>query len=151
MTTIAVVPAGFANNDTDFLKAKVDRSGAARIVAGSVTVPNGTAATSLVGLLPFQRGARIKLDDKSIHVANIGAATTTVDIGVAYADATPDVLDAFVSASTAIQAGGFIAIDEIAGLTLVTQADGWLVARINTANTDAEGAFTFQALVAYDA
>lgn len=151
MTLPSIVPAEFDGTDADFAKTNgVDRSGAARIQAGSVTVASGTAANTYVGLIPFNKGARFNLHDTSVHVANIGAATTTVNIGYIYdsSDLTDDP-DAFASSRTTIQGGGFIPIDEEEGLTFEAEGNGWLVAQILTAATDAEGDFTFNVVQAY--
>lgn len=152
MTTPSVVPTGYSGTDLDYNNVKCDRSGAVRIVAGSVSVPSGTLADAFVGLVPFNRGARFKIDDKSVYCADFGASTTTVNLGYIYDDNvtyTNDV-DAWVSLSTAAQAGGFLTVDEIQGLTFVAEANGWLATQLKTANADATASITFQVEVAYD-
>jgi hypothetical protein len=151
MTTIAIVPTGYKNDSTDYLRVKCDRSGAVRNVAGTVSVTSGTAANSYVGLVPFRKGARFVIGDKSVHCGDFGAGTTTVNLGVVYADATTDVPTAFASASTAPQSGGFITINQTAGLTIDTPVDGWLVAQVLTAAADATANITFNVGVVYDA
>jgi hypothetical protein len=151
MTTIAIVPTGYKNDSTDFLRVKCDKSGAARVVAGTVSVPSGTAADAIVGLVPFRKGARFHIGSRSVHCGNFGAASTTVNLGVVYADSTTDDVDAFASLSTAAQSGGFIDVDETSGMTTVTQADGWLVVQLVAAAADATADITFQVIVAYDA
>jgi hypothetical protein len=151
MTTIAIVPTGYVNNSTDFLRVKCDRSGAVRNVAGTVSVPSGTAADAFVGLVPFRKGARFVIGDKSVHCGNFGAGTTTVNLGVVYADSTTDDVDAFASLSTAAQSGGFITVDEIEGMTLNTPTDGWLAVQLVAAAADATANITFNVGVVYDA
>ena len=73
MTTPNIVPTGYAGDDTDYNKVKCDRSGAVRIIAGSVEVPSGTVADSYVGLAPFNKGARFKIDSSSIWAGDFGA------------------------------------------------------------------------------
>jgi len=153
MTTPNIVPTGFAGNSTDFNKVKHDNFGALRQVTGTVSVPSGTVATSIVGLVPFQKGAKFIINDKSVYCGNFGAASTTVDLGIIYddnANNTNDV-DAFASAATAPQSGGFVTIDETTGLTLTTTANGWLAVTINTANADATADIAFSVAVSYDA
>jgi hypothetical protein len=153
MATPTIVPVGYENNYKDFLKAPVDRSGAVRSVAGTVTVPNTTAEGALIGLVPFVKGARFIVDSRSIHITDIDAGTDSVmDIGVIYQSAgegTDDV-DAFVSASTVGRTGGFFDVDETAGMTLVTTGNGWLAVRNTTNVTEAEGTITFRVEVVYD-
>lgn len=153
MTTPSIVPTGYAGNSTDFNKVKRDPTGALRQVAGTVSVPSGTAATTIVGLVPFQAGAKFIIGDKSVYCGNFGAASTTVDLGIIYdlnTIHTNDV-DAFASAATAPQSGGFITIDEFTGLTLTTTGNGWLAATINTAAADATANIEFSVAVSYDA
>ena len=152
MTTPSIVPVGYNADDTDFNKVKRDTFGALRSVAGTVSVPSGTAAASIVGLVPFQKGATFTIGDKSVYAGNFGAGTTTVDLGIVYEDSTlVDVNDAFAAASAAPQSGGFIAIDEKAGLTLTAEANGWLAVTINTAAADATADIEFNVGVSYDA
>jgi hypothetical protein len=150
MTTIAIVPTGYKNDYRDFLNAPaVDRSGAMRLVNGSVSVPSGTAADAYVGLIPFQAGARFSINDKSVHCGNFGAGSTTVNLGVVYSDSTTDDPDAFASLSTAAQSGGWISVDEISGMTLETPTSGWLVAQLVAAAADATADITFNVGIAY--
>ena len=61
-----------------------------------------------------------------------------------------EMTDAFASASTAPQSGGFVTIDEIEGLTLETEANGWLAVQLKTAAADATADVTFSVIVKYD-
>jgi len=152
MTLPTIVPTGFAATRDDFLRVKRDSSGAVRNVRGSVSVPSGTAATTIVGLVPFSRGASFAINDKSVHCGNFGAAGTTIDLGIIYDDNvtfTND-FDAFASLATAAQSGGWIVIDEVEGMVLSTAANGWLCARINTSAADATADITFTVNVSYD-
>ena len=151
MTLPTIVPTEYDGTDNDFLKTKgVDRSGAVRMINGAVTVPTATVADTIIGLVPFNKGAKFSLNDKTFHVGNIGAGTTVVNVGFVYDDAAlTDDPNAFVSASTAAQSGDFIAIDEIAGYTFEAEGNGWLVIQPATANTDAEGDVSFSVLQTY--
>lgn len=152
MTTPTIVPAQYNNDYRDYLKVKADRSGASRTVAGTVSVLSGTEADLFIGLVPFVKGARFTIGDKSVYCANFGAGTTTVNLGVIYqnsGEGTDDV-DAFVSLSTAAQSGGFLTVDEIEGLTLVTTGNGWLAAQLKTAAADATASISFNLVEAYD-
>jgi hypothetical protein len=153
MTTPTIVPVGFAGDATDFQKVKRDTFGAVRNARGSVVIPSGTAAGAFVGLVPFNKGASFIIHDKSVHVTDIDAGTDSlVNLGIIYDDNvtyTNDV-DAFVSQSNAGQAGGFLAIDETAGLTFVAEADGWLALENDVNATEAEGTVTFSVGVVYD-
>ena len=152
MTDMTIVPTGYAGDDTDFNKVKRDPSGALRLVTGSVSVLDETATGSYIGLVPFQKGATFQISNASVHCANFGGASTTVDLGIIYDDNTSftNDEDAFASASTAAQSGGFITVDEVEGLTLETEGNGWLAVKIEGAAADATAAITFSVGVAYD-
>lgn len=153
MASPTVVPTGYQNTDADFRNCKVDRSGAVRQVSGAVTIPNATAAGAFVGLVPFNKGARFIINSASVHVTDIDDGTDSlVNLGIIYdsvSDGTDDV-DAFVSGSTAGQAGGFLTVNEVSGLTLVTTGNGWLALENDVNATEAEGTVTFSVGVVYD-
>lgn len=153
MATPTIVPTGFRNDYRDWLNVPaLDRDGCLRQVKGSVSVVSGTAADAYVGLIPFNKGATFSINSDSVYAANFGAGTTTLNLGVIYQSAgegTDDV-DAFASLSTAAQSGGFIAIDEIEGLTLVTTGNGWLAVQLKGAAADATANLTFNVGVSYD-
>lgn len=153
MTLPTIYPTQYAGTTTDFLKVKSDRSGSARLYADSVTVASGTAATTIIGLVPFNKGARFHFDNSSVYVPDIGAGSTTISLGYVYSDNVTYTNNqtAWASAATAIQSGGFVTLTAGAsGLNFVAAADGWVVATINTAATDAEGAISFQIMGSYD-
>jgi hypothetical protein len=152
MTLPTVVDTQYNGTVTDFLKTKCDRSGAARVYSGVVSVPSGTAANAFVGLVPFNKGARFHIDSTSIYAGNFGAADTTLNIGYIYSDNvtyTNDV-DAWASLSAAPQSGGFVSVDEFAGLSFVAAADGWVAAQLIQTAADATADITFQFTGAYD-
>ena len=153
MTTPSIVPSKYLGTDADYYQAPGLNSGALKLVTGSVTIPSGTAATTVVGLIPFRKGASFDLDNNSIYCADFGAGTTTVDIGYVYDDNSTYTNDddAWASADTAPQSGGFVAIDLLPGMTFVSEADGWLAVTINTAAADAEADITFKVGVSYGA
>lgn len=152
MTTPSILPPEYDGSSRDFLKVKGDRSGAARTYSGSLSIPSGTAATTVVGLVPFTKGARFSINSNSVACADFGGASTTVDLGYVYSDNvtyTNDV-DAWASASTAPQSGGFVTIDEVLGLTFVAEADGWIAMTINTAAADATAPIAWNFTGSYD-
>ena len=153
MTDLVAVADGYANDGTDYQRAKVDRSGAVRQVTGSATMPNATAEGAFVGLVPFNAGAKFILNDKSVHITDIDSGTdSTVNLGIIYADTDEgtDDVDAFAAASTAGQAGGFIALTNQAGLTYETTGNGWLALENEANVSEAEGTITFSVGVVYD-
>lgn len=152
MTLPTVYPVEYDGTTKDFLKVKSDRSGATRTYCGAVSVPSGTTANSYVGLVPFNKGARFSISDKSIYAGNFGAGTTTLNVGYIYSDNvtyTNDV-DAWASLSTAPQSGGFVTVDEKEGLSFVAAADGWIAAQVIAADADATADIAFNFTGTYD-
>jgi hypothetical protein len=152
MTTPTVLPTQYDGTYRDFLKVKCDHSGAARIVAGTVSVPDETAADAYVGLFPFNKGERVHMNSSSVYCGNFGAGSTTVNLGYVYDDNvtyTNDV-DAWATLSAAPQSGGFITVDEKEGLSFVAEANGWVTVQLIAAAADATADIAFQAIVAYD-
>lgn len=153
MTTPSIYPIEYDGTSRDYLKVKADRSGASHIYSGSVSVTSGTAATTIIGLVPFNKGARFHFDSASVYVPDIGAGSTTISLGYVYDDNVTYTNNqtAWASAATAIQSGGYVTLTASAsGLNFVAAANGWVVATINTASTDATGSISFQILGSYD-
>lgn len=153
MTTPSIVPSQYQGTDLDYNKTRGNPDGAVTQVIGTVSVPSGTAATTVIGLVPFNAGASFVINDKSVYCGNFGAASTTVDLGIIYDDNvtyTNDV-DAFASAATAPQSGGYVTLDEHTGFILRTQGNGWLAVTINTADADATADIEFSVGVVYGA
>lgn len=153
MANPTVVPTKWTNDAAPWLRTKVARDGAVRSAHGTVTVPNATAEGAFIGLVPFQKGARFVINDKSIHVTDIdGGTDSLLNVGVIYptsSEGTDDV-DTFVLASTAGRAGGFITVTNVDGLNYVTTGNGWLVVENDVNVTEAEGTISFNVGVVYD-
>jgi hypothetical protein len=152
MTTPSVVSDRLSGDATDFVKALQNPTGAFMPAIGSATVPSGTAADEFVGLEPFRKGAIIKIDNASIYCGNFGAGTTTVNVGIIYDDNTTytNDVDAWASASTAPQSGGFVTVDEVEGLTFEAEADGYVAVQLLTAAADAEADIKYSFQIAYN-
>ena len=153
MALPTIVPTGFAGDYTDFLNTKADRSGAVRRSQGSVSIPAATATDTIIGLFPFNAGMSFAgLSGTDLYSADLDSSTNvTLDVGVAYqnSDAGTDDLDLITSASTAAQAGGFVAPDEIDWMTFVSTGNGWVTVQVNAATTTT-GSLTFDIPFVYD-
>lgn len=146
-----IFPAGFAGDISDFLKTKVDRSGALRVYDGTVSVPGTTAQNKLVGLFPFNKG--FKVHGMRFYSADLDTSTNvTVDIGYQYYDSATGTshTDSLVSASTAPQASGFVTFTGTDVLNWTAAGDGWLVAKITGGATITTGSFTWNLAGAYE-
>lgn len=160
MTTPNIVNPRYVADSSAFRNAKVDRSGAARGEAFSVTVPSGTTvAAGIIGLAPFQTGAKF-LYDSSIFADALGASVT-LSLGYVYDDNVtftnaPAAFLAATAANTAntklvpnVAAGAaWKAIDSLVGTGAL--ANGWIVAVVGGATTGTTGNIYGQIKMAYD-
>lgn len=152
MTTPSIYPTKYSGTYKDFLNTKVDRDGCNRTQYTTVTVPSGTTTSTVIGLVPFNKGFRFSQGSSQLYIANIGDGSFTFDIGYVYDDNatyTNDP-DAFASALTTGQAGGLITFDEFAGLSWVAEANGWIAVTTGGSTTDASGAIQGQIVGCYD-
>lgn len=153
MTTPSIVSSKYAGTSADFLKAKIDRSGACRNEYFTVTVPGSTSTSTVIGLVPFRKGARFVQGASQLYTADLDTGTdVTIDIGYVYDDNvtyTNDP-DAFASALTTAQTGGLITFDEFAGLSWQADGDGWIAITTGGGSTTTSGAIKGQIVLAYD-
>src|SRR5574343_356257 len=124
----SIVSSNFLGTAVDFKSCKVDRDGCFRGQYFTATMPASTATSTVVGLVPFNKGFRLAQGATHLHITDLDASTNvTFDIGYVYEDSayTSDA-DAFASALTTAQTGGLITFDEHAGLGWVAEANGWI-------------------------
>jgi hypothetical protein len=158
MTTAlpTIYPVGYAGTTNDFLETKVDRSGAMRLQTGTVAIPASTATSTLIGLMPFNKGCKVHYGS-SVYSDDLDSSTNvTFNIGYTYYDSTQGTTNAsgFVAGSTVPQTGGLIpftaASGSSVGMVWTAAADGW-IAITNTAATTTSGNVEFNIAFAYDA
>lgn len=154
MTTPTIVPTGYDKTSKDYLHAKVERDGCLRTQYKTVTIPASTATNTVIGLVPFQKGARINLAATGLAIADLDTSTNvTIDIGYVYKTGSSETDDpnAFASDLTTAQSGGYITFDEpTTGLPWVAADDGWLALTIGGGATTTSGAFYGQVGMCYD-
>lgn len=150
LTLPSIVPAKYAGTAADFRVVPVDRAGVARREYFTVSIPTGTATGVYVGLVPFNKGARLSIG--SPYIANVGDGSFTFDLGILYYDSTLGTSDddCFASAMTTGQAGGLIVLDEHAWLDVLTEADGWIVLKTGGSTTDNTGVIKGHSMISYD-
>ena len=150
--TFVAVANGYQNDFTDYLRAPTNRNGSVQAVIGTTVMPITTAEGAFAGLVPFRKGATFTISDTSVHTTDIDAGTDSeLHLGIMYKDSDEgtDDVDAFVAASTAGQAGGFLAITNQVGNTYVTTGDGWLAIENQTNISETAATFTFNVGVSY--
>jgi len=151
MTTPTILPVGRKGDYRDFLQTKRNVDGDPRVQGFTVTVPTGTVVTTVVGLVPFNKGARLNYAGSQVVGGGLGSSVT-VDIGYVYADNvtyTNDP-DAFASAVAAATAGAINFDEPVTGVAWVADADGWITVTTGGATTASTVAITGQIELAYD-
>lgn len=146
----SIVPTGYAGDATDFLKAKVDRSGATRLITGSVTIPASTVTATIVGLFPFQAGFKLSYGSWIYSAAQ--GSSVTLALGYYYQDSTLTSNTAgYLAASSTAASGGILTpLAVVAGAKVDLTAPGWVVALTGGATTSGPADITFNCLFSYD-
>ncbi len=127
----------YTGTAADFRNVKADRSGAVRNEPFITNITAAAASDVLVGLVPFNKGARIA-GIPHIAVTDLDTdADLTLDFGYTYYDSTLGTSDpnAFATQVTTGQAGGVVALDETAATSFtgfVAEADGWITMTVGT-------------------
>lgn len=151
MTQPTIVPVGFANTATDYLKVKADKSGNAIMNRTTVSVPTGTTTTTTIGLVPFTSGCLIGLNSSAFASDALGTSVT-LSFGVAYAtvgDGT-DAPTLFSGALTGAAAGGELdLVPSVTNLPYVTTGNGWIIATVGGATTTTTGNIQGQVVLDY--
>lgn len=153
MTQPSILPVGYAGDYTDYLKTKEDRSGAVRRIQGVVALPAATATNTIIGLFPFNEGMSFSgLGGFNVHSDDLDSSTNvTMNVGIVYQDTVngTDALALITSASTAPQAGGFIAPTATDWMQEITTGNGWVTVQVLAATTTT-GNVIFNIPFAYD-
>lgn len=154
MTFPSILPSGYAGTSTDFTKAKADRSGAVRIQPFNVTVPTTTVSTTIIGLVPVRKGARLVIGSTKIEVDDLDSSTNvTMSIGITYDDATNNTSSGglFVLSATTPQTGGvFTLLNTYTVASYAVTGDGWITATVGGGSTTTQGTIHGQVAVSYD-
>lgn len=154
MTTPTILPTGYGGTSKDFLRCKVERDGCLRNQYSTVTIPATTATTTVIGLVPFNKGFRLAVGATQLAIADLDTSTNvTIDVGYVYKTGSTgtDDPDAFASALTTAQSGGFITFDEpTTALPWVAADDGWIAITIGGGATTTSGALYGQVVGCYD-
>lgn len=167
-----ILPTGYAGDYTDFLRTKKDTSGALRIITGMVNVTSGTTIGTIIGLAPFNKGAKLVTGGSQIYTPQLDTGTgLTMSVGYYYTDSSSAGANAASNTSaysssdshSQLAAGGLLVLgnttagSSLAGTntaqTVDLQGDGWFVVQTGTGSTatnQASAAMSFSLAVAYD-
>ena len=154
MTLPTVVPPKYNATVSDFLIVKADKSGAARMEPFISSVGAAAAIGTVIGLVPFRKGARLVQEASYVQVGAAAAgAATTASIGVIYNDNVTYANNATLYATgvTLNTANARVATtSSVANVDYTTLDDGWFV--ITTAGAITVNAMTLhgQIVLSYD-
>lgn len=151
MTTPSIIPSTFPTSNP-FLQAPQLWDGGAQLVRTQVIIPSGTLSGTIVGLVPFRKGFKLSYPGTNLYTPDLDTgAGVTFDVGYVYDDAVTYTSDpnAFVVTSTTPQGGGFITFTDLAGITFVAAADGWIAITTGGGTTTTTGTLTFQTTITY--
>lgn len=136
--------------------ARVDRSGAVRSQRAVAVIPASTAATTIIGMVRFEKG--FTLEQFALASDDLDTGTTvTLNVGYVYDDNTnnTNAPAGLLSASTIAQAGGSyvwpVAAGLLVGPSFTATADGWLTVQVQAGPTTTAGNLTMNTLFSYDA
>jgi hypothetical protein len=175
-----LVPTGYNGDYTDFIvRVKSDKSGAARVVTGMISVGGASSGSSIgtsigtnIGLAPFNKGAKLITGASQIYVPNLDSGTAlNWSFGYLYSDSSsvganaPSNTSAYSSSDSHSQltGGGLIVLGNttagsslavVPGATAQTYdlaGDGWFVLTVNDTPTNlAAAAVSYSLLISYD-
>ena len=149
MTTPDIFADG--ENEDSFFHAPSGQGDGPRSVVRTATIPSGTTAATVIGLVPFNKGAIVDYGS-ALAIADLDTATNvTLDWGFIYDDDTTftNDPDAFAAAVATAQTGGVIRPSENAGATFKADANGWVAVTTAGGSTDTDGDITFNGTISY--
>jgi hypothetical protein len=149
MTTPNIVSDKYVGQPYPPLVCKIDCEGSVTNEPFTVTIPNATAATTLVALTFFRRGAEVS--NLKLRVpASLGAGT--FNVGVAYYDNVNNTNNTslFASGVNATTTGAVVFTPSQAADTFRATGDGFICVEFATGPTTAAGTMYGQAHLNYD-
>jgi hypothetical protein len=147
-------PTVFANGyDASSIKRAPKLIGGSLNVRTTTSLAAGVANGSNVGLLPFNKGAKVFMGS-NIYITDIDTATTaTGTLGWIYDNNTSftNDPDGFVTSFTTPQTGGRVEFSASAGYSFEAEGDGWVVYVVGGENVEVVGTITSDIIVTYGA
>jgi len=154
MTTPDIFADGYSNSDDAFLNAPSGQGIPARPVRATATIAASSASGTVVGLIPFQKGASVEMGSIALLTADLDTGTdVTFTLGYVYDDNTTytNDPDAFITSNTGFQsAAALVGADGTGGFGFVAEADGWVAITTGGGATTTAGDVTLEARVTYE-
>ncbi len=151
MTTPGIFASPYANSPDAFLSAPSGQGDGPRVIVRTATIPASTTAGTVVGLVPFNKGASLQYGSAVNYDVLDSGTVVQAAFGYVYdADTvfTNDP-DAFNAANDIANTGGVQRPTSTVGATFVAEADGWLAVTLSGSATDTAGNITFNGTITY--
>lgn len=152
MTTPTIFSDKYADANALY-RAPVRREGSVGHERATAVIPAGTAVSTNVGLIPFQKGAKVCMRGSSVRATDGDTATTaTLNVGWVYNDNvtyTNDP-DGFIALSAAPQTGAVAPFDAVAGYSFIAEAPGWIIAQPQGETVEVEYSVIADVLISYN-
>lgn len=153
MTTPAVFATG-EDSANSYFNAPAGQGDSPRLVVRTATIPDSSTVGTIIGLVPFNKGASVSYGS-ALAVADLDTGTdVTLNWGYHYADndtvTNINDADAFAAAATTAQAGGVVRPTATAGSTFEATANGWVTVSIAGGSTTTAGDITFNGIISYE-
>lgn len=148
MTTPTVFPSGY---DATSIKRAPKEIGGTLNVKPTVSLAAGVTNGSNVGLLPFNKGAKVSMAS-NIYITDLDTATTATgtigwiyDLNTTYTNDP----DGFVTSFTTPQTGGKVEFSAATGYAFEAEGDGWIVYVVGGENVETAGTIYGDFFVSY--
>lgn len=154
MTTPDVFADGYTNSADAFLNSPSGQGLPDRPVRATVTTAAIITSGTVIGMIPFQKGASLEMGSGALLAPDLDTSTNvTFELGFVYDDEVTFTNDpnAFILSSTAFQtAANFVGFDGTGGFTFVAEADGWIAITTGGGSTTTAAQTTLEARITYE-
>lgn len=154
MTTPNVFANGYTASAEAFLNTPSAQGIPARPVRATATILATTPATSVIGMIPFNKDASIEMGSGVLLAADLDTGTdVTYTLGFVYDDDTTftNDPDAFITTATDFQtAANLVSFNGTGGFTFVAEADGWIAITTGGGSTTTSADVILEARVTYE-
>lgn len=151
MTSPAILADDYYSADS-YALAPSGQGDGPRYVRRIATIPDNTSVGTIIGLVPFQKGARVAYSSKIITSDLDTDTTCTINVGYVYEenDTTTNINDedAFI-ATGSVASAAVLSFTAVAGATFVATANGWVTATVAGSAVVTAGTLEFDGLISY--
>jgi hypothetical protein len=153
MTTPDIFATGYSESASAFLNSPGGQGCPDVPVRATATIAAASASGTVVGLIPFNKGASLEMSGV-FTTADLDTGTdVTFELGYVYDDNTTYTNDpnAFIASNTGLQsAAANVVFDGTGGVTFEAEADGWIALTTGGGATTTEGTVYLNGRITYE-